>query len=486
MNRNAQALSAALILILATPPTPLHAADTDYSKDAQKYCDHLDQLRQDYKNRSAGKGANDASLTVTDAARTGLPDDLSAQAAAHCGAMQAARQAKSANANLGVAWGAVALVCGASCAYPLARNAKRVCEAGAGAALAFEIAETHKAASALDGLAQALGTLANPATIPLLVQFNDKVQGSVKAMTKKAKSNSSCGVSAFAALQAMAKSRSRAKFASTYQTSKVEVENMLGLGKSVDASTLKNTLPQLAQAPIDGSASPTGLSGAAKSTSGTSGDLTDLTVGSSTSFAVAGQDCVAGNQGNTQALVRCASAADPRLSGLLQDTAFQQAFQDLSGQSLGDLAKKDVGFGPETLAQGLAGAQGPGGSASGGGSAEGVSRLTQLLKSAEADPQLRALASIEAPGTFRTSGAAPSGTGGSGVSEDSFSQMQGLLGQLGGAATNPEAPVAASSEMDFVARQMTGRNPAAVAEDPRIGLFERVTYRYRSVSDRLK
>jgi hypothetical protein len=188
------------------------------------------------------------------------------------------------------------------------------------------------------------------------------------------------------------------------------------------------------------------------------------------------------NGGNSADLIRCATTADKGLLPEVKDPEFLKTFEKLAGTSLGDFTRRGLGADSGTLAKAW-------GAASGNPGTE--SMLSQGLKDAQA--------ALDADGgrsglqnegtalaTYHSAGNGGGG-GGSGEAADPLAaSLSGFLDQLQGGTGDAQRDPASVTTLDFARTQMSQRNPSAVVEDSRISLFDRVTVRYSTVSERLR
>jgi hypothetical protein len=172
-----------------------------------------------------------------------------------------------------------------------------------------------------------------------------------------------------------------------------------------------------------------------------------------------------GDTSSVSGAVTCAATADQNLANQIGSSGFQDAFKKSSGMSLADYLKNASKLSPNDAIKASAGA------------ALDPGTLSKLDG---------ALAAIEKPGMYQgdqapTYAAGGHGGGGGASDPDFGSIMSGLMSQL--APKNADDKKNGVKEVQFSGAR---RNLASVtAEDPTVSLFERVAFRYSSLTPRL-
>jgi hypothetical protein len=184
-----------------------------------------------------------------------------------------------------------------------------------------------------------------------------------------------------------------------------------------------------------------------------------------TGVAESSDPCAAGEAGNTKAALQCAAKVDPLIpTEVIAKNGFVSAFEK-NGVGLSDLLTNQNAGAAEQLTASMAGGMG----------GDGVRTLASAVK--------KALTEIgDDPGAVMAS--SRGGAGGSGGSSEDDAMAQAMAALLKG--MNPEdkevQPGVSETEIEKALRT---RSPASIAEDPSISLFDRVTYRYTSVTKQI-
>jgi hypothetical protein len=183
-----------------------------------------------------------------------------------------------------------------------------------------------------------------------------------------------------------------------------------------------------------------------------------------------GNACAPGGSGAS--VIQCAIQSDRNVPAFVTSPRFAQDFQKKTGQSLNNfLTSPDSASPTRPLADAMSGAV-PSGQA--GKLATALETLNQGLDT-------------EGMGGTYVGGGGNSDSGGGGgdeMAQQMGAMMQGLMDQM-----NPdkakEAQKSGVFAVDFAYRANQGRNLAAVADDKKLSIFDRVTYRYYFVGKRI-
>lgn len=164
---------------------------------------------------------------------------------------------------------------------------------------------------------------------------------------------------------------------------------------------------------------------------------------------------------STSAAIECALASDPSLPSMVRSPEFQKQFEANSGFPFSDLLKNEGSAGG-ALAQAMGG----------GLPASDAGKLTAAIQAAEL--------AVYGGDT----GSAYAGGGGAAQPEGDpmLDAMQGMLANLQGQLGEGETP-AGGTGVDAVTLANERRPASIIAEDRSLNLFDRVSYRYRKVSN---
>lgn len=169
------------------------------------------------------------------------------------------------------------------------------------------------------------------------------------------------------------------------------------------------------------------------------------------------------------ATLRCAVARDPSLPAFVQSPKFPTEFQKATGQNLADFLKREDS--PRQLLGGVMGAGlGPTQSA----------KLAAALGSVE---QQLAQGGVDGAAYASAGGGFDSGNDPAFGDQALEEMMAGLAAKLA-PQKEGEEPQPGIATVIF-ANNRYSRNPAAIAENPALSLFDRVTYRYYFVAKRI-
>ncbi len=467
------------------PPSALAKEPSVDTKEMERYC-----LRLSPEKEVACKSDQAVCDPSPEATKAKVPffnamsPDIGNQAKAHCAALRTANQTRDALKATRSVWQGTALVCGAVCLAPggwLGNSPwQNACYGAAALSLVEEVRKAKKVENALKSLTQSITQVFSmvAGTAATLGQLGMK--SSAKTAFKGKGQKNACYTAAFAAVQTLGKTQSISQYENTSLTSAREVKNLV-VGLAEASKLIQNGITQpYSNYGINSVSGSSAMQLNSAAGSGFRGVIAG-SAGLSQSAALA-EVCDSGvNGGNSADLIRCATTADSSLLPEVKDPEFLKTFEKLAGTSLGDFTRRGLGADSGTLAKAW-------GAASGNSGAE--STLSQGLKDAQASLDADGGRSgLQNEGTaLATYHSAGNGGGqGSGEAADPLAaSLSGFLDQLQGGTGDTQRDPASVTTLDFARTQMSQRNPSAVVEDSRISLFDRVTVRYSTVSERLR
>ncbi len=482
------------------PPSELAKEPSVDTQEMEHYCLRLSPEKE--VTCKSDQAVCDSSPEATKAKVpyfNAMSPDIGNQAKAHCAALRTANHTRDALKATRSVWQGTALVCGAVCLAPggwLGNSPwQNACYGAAALSLVEEVRRAKKVESALTNLTQsfmqvfsllsgpmaAMGPLLSKVTIktaakPATASAQNTTTGAKSQLDRKG----ACFTAAFAAVQTVGKTKSISEYETTSITSAREVKKLV-IDLAEASKLVQNGITQ----PFSnyGMNSVSGSSAMQLNTAAGSGfrGVIAGSAGLSQSASLA-EVCDSGvNGGNSTDLIRCATTADTSLLPEVKDPEFLKTFEKLAGTSLGDFTRRGLGADSGTLAKAW-------GAASGNPGAESI--LSQGLKDAQAAlDKDSGRSGLQNEGTALATYHSAGGTAGLGSSEGAdplAASLNGLLDQLQGDKGASERDPASVTTLDFARTQMSQRNPSAVVEDPRISLFDRVTVRYSTVSERLR
>ena len=162
---------------------------------------------------------------------------------------------------------------------------------------------------------------------------------------------------------------------------------------------------------------------------------------------------------NPLALTQCAVAMDPNLPRDIASPRFADDFKTGTGMNLGDFLNSNKSVGDSIVA-----------SASGGLTPEGVGKLRAAVQTIEQGLNINVSSSA-----YQGGGRATASQGGT----DEFSALMGGFLQQFGPKGTAEDPNRGLKEVIYANQT---RNISAIPQDPKLSLFDRITYRYYYVS----
>jgi hypothetical protein len=410
----------------AQDTTPQAAAPRASSGDFKSVC--ADVLRTGGKAPAAAEGE----AAPSPASQSDLQQKLQ-----HCQAAESAKRAKTASSVTSKVWMAVAGVCTAEC-FTVVLGGGGFCTVSSLAGTATDIAVTREFTQALMSIG-GLG-FSNPGM---------KFGGAKLVDGKSSKFNKgACLAAATSGIQAgmkMMAAKDQQKImdqeiaaAKQYATSASQSEVAAGGGR-----------PNFADAPY----------GAVRAGAGA------VVPRGGTGVAESSDPCAAGETGDTKAALQCAAKVDPLIpTDVIAKNGFVSAFEK-NGVGLSDLLTNQNAGAAEQITASMAGGMG----------GDGVRTLASAVK--------KALTEIgDDPGAVMAS--SRGGGGGSGGSSEDDAMAQAMAALLKGMNPDDKEAQPGVSETAIEKANRT-RNPASIAEDPSISLFDRVTYRYTSVTKQI-
>jgi len=366
--------------------------------------------------------------------------------AENCKAAQDAQKGADTNSALYKVWGGVAAVCTTTCAQSLGGAAPNatLCTGSSLAGAGTEAAYTKNFMSAVGPAA---------ATGQSYVTSQQAANNGAQQGAQNQRDLSPCFSAATATQSAMTKYSSMKSNEKTVASSIQSVKDAKSTTDtpSIDSGGQK---PELSAAEAGDSSGGDG-SQSGNSFSGTSPEEACSRAKSTRS---------------TSDTIQCAALSDPTLPRFVAQPQFQNEFKKSTGMNFADfVASDDSPAKPITAAAG---------NTSGAGSA---AKLASLLERGDNAGHGPASPEYELASTYSGGG---SGNGGGSGSEDAAlgEMLAGLMAQL-----NPEAAEDAKrvEGVKAVIFANKSRSPASVAEDKALNIFDRVTYRYYFIGQRI-
>ncbi len=388
-------------------------------------------------------------------------DPSGTQRLQHCQAAKSAQEGADADNALYKVWAGVAAVCTGACVSSFAGGpaGESACTGSAVAGAGTDGVVTKNYASSLQqiggiGLAAATTELTKD-TVKEGAEEGAK-QG-VEQGTKKTKDIGSCMNAATATTQSVSKFKS-------LEGQKETVKSSLESARSVTSTQ--------GTAVADGSGisqSQAATAGGGPSADGSLGGPSGGPSDGGSSNPCAGQ---LSGRSTPASTLQCAIARDPNIPRFVTTPKFAKEFQDRTKTSLGDFLNKND---PPALAIGQAVRSG----LNGAQNAKLASALTDVQQNVSADYS-----------TYSSHGGDGSqyegGGGNSGLSNgDDDLNLGGLLSGLQDKLNPNQKPNEKSTGVSAVIFANQTRSPAAVAEDAKLSIFDRVTYRYYYVGRRI-
>lgn len=381
----------------------------------------------------------------------GAPPDQKRQ---YCAAAKSAYEAAKGQDNLWKAWAAVAGVCVTACAASymaaIGTAGSWVCNGSAVGAAVYDYTVTKDLMSSLTvigGMAMG-GMMAQKPAVA-----DDAANKAANTAEKKgpSKDMAPCIVAATAAYSAYSKHQSMESQKKAVGTNLQSAQSVGGLAPVVQTSAASD-----ATAVVQGAAGTTSAGTMALRTTSSGQDISSNTIGGTSSGC--GASGISG-----MAILQCAVASDNTLPRGLTHPEFVSGFKDSTGIPLEDFMTKASNPRQAIMA-----------SAGGTLSGEQASHLSGALEKMEQGMN------IPNPGSAYASGGGGGG-GGSGSADDAAmaNMMAGLMAQFGPKGEGGEDPQRGLKLVIFANQK---RQPAAIAEDPTLSLFDRITFRYHYVA----
>ena len=167
--------------------------------------------------------------------------------------------------------------------------------------------------------------------------------------------------------------------------------------------------------------------------------------------------------------MQCAVASDPSLPGFVKDPKFPKEFKKDTGQDLANFLTKNDS--PTALM---------GSAMSNGFNPTQAGKLANALSEMERNV---GASGTEVPSAIYASGGGGAGNGGGG--EDPMAGMQDMMAGLMDQLNPNKKKEEQKSGVSAVIFANQTRSPASVAEDKKLSIFDRVTYRYYFVGKRI-
>lgn len=381
----------------------------------------------------------------------------------YCQAAKSAQEAASADSALYKVWGAVGVVCTYACTASFADKpvSEHACAGSTLGGAATQGVVTKDFSGALTQIATAGGgyavnQAANAQAAKEAAAKDGAAEGKDAAADKpKKKDYAACMSAATAVGTSVSKHRSM-------KSNENSANSNLQSAAAVEAAATAGTV----------AAFKPGATGAGGETdsNGNGGGSGAFAQGNGGSASNSAGSCASRSSGVS--VIQCAVQSDRNLPGFVTSPKFAQEFQKKTGQSLNNfLTSPDSGSATRPLAEAMAGAVPIG---QGAKLAAALETLNQGIDSESMG------------GNYVGGGGALGGGGGSGddMAAQMGSMMQGLMDQM-----NPEKAKEVAKTgvfaVDFAYRANQSRGLAAVADDKKLSIFDRVTYRYYFVGGRI-
>ena len=381
-------------------------------------------------------------------APTTAAQDANTQKLQYCQAAQSAQDGADADSALWKVWAAVGVVCTYACvaSFVGGPTSQYLCMGASLAGGVTDAVVSKNFTSAMMSIAGVgVGYAANQA-------MNSSSEAGKKATEKDV---GACLNAAMAALQAFMKYKSM-------QGQQDAVQSNLASAKAVQSSAAST------QAAADSAYQPgqngTGDNGTgANSGTNANNGLANNPTGTSSS---AKSSCSGGGTSGG-AIMQCAVASDKTLPGFITDPKFTQEFQKDSGKSLSSFL----------------GGNGPPGGLMAQASSNGLDAGNSAKMMAAMDAVGSSVGSFDySAGSGYAGGGGGGGSGGGEAEPDMAAMMAGLMDQLNPNGKKKEDSNQGLREVIFANQS---RTPAAVTEDRKLSIFDRITYRYYYVGRRL-
>ncbi len=387
--------------------------------------------------RNNGRPAQPAPAREGEAAPTPASQSDLQQKLQHCQAAESAKRAKSAASVTSKVWMATAGVCTAECFTTLGLGGGGFCTMSTIATTGVDMAVTREFTQALTSIA---GLAMNPGF---------KFGGQAAANAGKKFNGGACIAAATAGVQAAMKMKSARDSQKVFDQEIASIRQLLGTTARSDFAAVPRGPGALGN--------PYGTA-----TAGGGGARRPLGNG----VAERGDPCSAAEGGDTGAALQCAAKTDPSIpTEMIAKPGFLNAFESTSGLGFGDLLTNENATAGQQLTAAMAGGMG----------SQGVATLAAAVKKVET-------AVGDDPGAMMASAGGGGGGAAGGASEDD-ALAQAMANLLKG--VNGEKEEQPGVNETAIERANRTRSPASIAEDPSLSLFERVTFRYTSVSRQL-
>lgn len=372
----------------------------------------------------------------------------------YCDAGKSADAGAKADQASSAVWGGVAAVCGGSCFTPVV--GQTVCQASYFGGIAAQGALTRN-------FGQALQEIANPGTIAAGAGLlkSQATKAEAPADKSSSKSKAACGIAAQAGLKSLQLQKTAKEKKNIHDKSIAQAEET---GKEVPVG-IPVGLPE------DSGTLPGGSPSADSAGIGQSGGNPTSKPKSKTAAAIAKNCGTLGDSPAASLIIQCARAADPSLPPMIASPEFERELAKQTGESLTDLYK-GLQKNPKNALLG----------AMGHGLDPGKSRsLDQLV--AAVDKVTDAPSAETAGSESAASGSGPGKGAASGNSD--MPNIDELLSKILADGDGTGDAESDQSGMRAVIQANSSRQPASIAENNKLSIFDRVTFRYQRVSRRL-
>ena len=362
-----------------------------------------------------------------------------------------ADEAADTNDTLSKVWAGVGSVCTMVCATSIgggsligAGTDPWVCSGATMAASITDASMTKEFASALPGVLSLGGTLATQS-------------GSTGAVAQKPSTNiMACMSAAMAMLQFFQKQEAAKQEKKTAEENRKQAEALKGQGGTAVAGGGGAPIPL-----IPANSAKTSLGSSAK-TAGFGNS--DADGGSGSAASAQSAPCAKAKiAGNATSTIACAISNDNTLPDFVNSPKFLKDFKKASGTDFGTFSQKE-GSPSQLLASATHGILS-------GKQAEEFNALTAKFE--------KRFAGLGDVGGSNYAGSSGSGRHGGAQDIDPSTLVEGIMGQL-----MPKEQQHAGIQDKLVYQKSVNRAPAASAEDPKVSLFDRVSYRYQDVHRR--
>jgi hypothetical protein len=382
----------------------------------------------------------------------------------HCQAAESQRRAQSASKATAAVWTGVAGICASECFMTLGMGGGGYCTVSNIGGTVAEMAITRQFSNALGQLASTgIGMLSTKATGGSIFKFGSAPTKTVEGSTtdaagkaaagvQKQRNWGSCVAAATAGYQAYQKWENAHKTGKQFQESLAEARKLMSPREQAEfAANMRRP-------------------GARDSAYGNVNAGSGVVRLQGTNVAESSDPCAKAIEvGDTNAAIQCAVKSDPSIpTAMVAKNGFVDTFKKASGLDMSDLLTNQNATGAQALTAGMGG----------GLSSQGVQTLASAVKQLETD----VLSLDDSATAYAANGSGGGADLGASDGEDEMAKAMAAL--MNGMNPKQEEESNGVSET-AIQRANRTRSPAAIAEDPNLSIFERVTFRYSSVSREL-